>query len=101
MTGLLTTDEYTAIAKGLTFPTQAFINGAFRPAQSGRTFDTPNPATGKVLAKIAACDEKDVDFAVTKAREAFEDGRWSRLHPKERKEAIIRLAKLKIGRAHV
>ena len=94
MTGLLTTDEYTAIAKGLTFPTQAFINGAFRPAQSGRTFDTPNPATGKVLAKIAACDEKDVDFAVTKAREAFEDGRWSRLHPKERKEAIIRLAKL-------
>ena len=94
MTGLLTTDEYTAIAKGLTFPTQAFINGAFRPAQSGRTFDTLNPATGKVLAKIAACDEKDVDFAVNKAREAFEDGRWSRLHPKERKEAIIRLAKL-------
>ena len=47
MTGLLTTDEYTAIAKGLTFPTQAFINGAFRPAQSGRMFDTLNPATGK------------------------------------------------------
>ena len=54
MTGLLTTDEYAAIAKGLTFPTQAFINGAFRPAQSGRTFDTLNPATGKVLAKVAA-----------------------------------------------
>ncbi len=29
-----------------------------------------------------------------KARDAFEDGRWSRLHPRDRKEALIRLAKL-------
>jgi acyl-CoA reductase-like NAD-dependent aldehyde dehydrogenase len=35
-----------------------------------------------------------VDFAVEKARDAFEDGRWSRLHPSERKEVLIRLAKL-------
>ena len=94
MTGLLTTEEYKAIAKGLSLPTQAFIDGAFRPAQSGRTFDTHNPATGKVLAKVAACDANDVDFAVTKARAAFDDGRWSKLHPRERKEALIRLARL-------
>ncbi len=94
MTGLLTTEEYKAIAKGLTIPTQAFINGAFRPAQSGRTFETLNPATGEALAKVAACDAADVDFAVIKAREAFDDGRWSKLHPRERKEALIRLVKL-------
>jgi gamma-glutamyl-gamma-aminobutyraldehyde dehydrogenase len=35
-----------------------------------------------------------VDFAVEKARDAFEDGRWSRLHPSERKAVLIRLAKL-------
>jgi gamma-glutamyl-gamma-aminobutyraldehyde dehydrogenase len=94
MSELLTTEEYKAIAAGLTFPTQAFIDGAFRPAKSGATFDTIDPATGKVLAKVAACGAGDVDFAVEKARDAFEDGRWSRLHPGERKEVLIRLAKL-------
>lgn len=94
MSELLTTEEYKAIAAGLTFPTQAFIDGTFRPAKSGATFDTIDPATGKVLAKLAACGAADVDFAVEKARDAFEDGRWSRLHPGERKEVLIRLAKL-------
>ncbi len=94
MSDLLTTEEYKAIAVGLSFPTQAFIDGAFRPAQAGKTFDTINPATGAVLAQVAACDASDVDFAVEKARDAFEDGRWSRLYPRERKEVLIRLAKL-------
>lgn len=91
---LLTTEEYKAIAAGLSFPTTAFIDGHFRPAISGKTFDTVNPATGAVLAKVAACGPEDVDLAVQKARDAFEDGRWSRLHPKERKEVLIKLAKL-------
>ena len=94
MSDLLTTEEYKAIARGLTLPTQAFIDGAFRPAISGRTFDGVNPATGAVLAEVAACGVEDVDFAVQKARDAFEDGRWSRLHPAERKAVLIRLAKL-------
>ena len=59
-----------------------------------KTFDTVNPATGTVLAKVAACGSEDVDLAVAKARDAFEDGRWSRLRPSERKEILIRLAKL-------
>ena len=91
---LLTTEEYKAIAKSLSLPTQAFIDGSFRPAISGKTFDTVNPATGEVIAKIAACGSADVDLAVEKARDAFEDGRWSRLHPRDRKEVLIRLAKL-------
>ncbi len=94
MSDLLTTQEYQAIAKDLSLPTQAFIDGSFRAAQSGATFDTVNPATGDVLAKIASCDGADVDLAVEKARDAFEDGRWSRLHPSERKEVLIKLAKL-------
>lgn len=91
---LLTTEEYKAIAAGLSLPVQAFIGGSFRPAKSGKTFDTVNPATGEVLAKVAACGAEDVDFAVQKARDAFEDGRWSRLHPRDRKEVLIKLAKL-------
>ncbi|WGR62159.1 aldehyde dehydrogenase (plasmid) [Paracoccus ferrooxidans] len=94
MTDLLSTEDYRAIAAGLSFPTQAFIDGAFRPALSGRTFATTNPATGAALAEIAACDAQDVDLAVAAARAAFEDGRWSRLHPGERKEVLLRLAAL-------
>jgi len=94
MTDLLTTDEYKAIAAGLEIPTGAFIDGSFRPASSGDTFASVNPVTGGTLADIAACGAADVDFAVQKARDAFEDGRWSRLAPAGRKEALIRLAKL-------
>ena len=94
MSDLLTKEEYKAIASGLSMPTQAFVDGSFRPAKSGKTFDTLNPATGDVLAKVAACGAEDVGFAVQKARDAFEDGRWSRLHPGERKAVLIRLAKL-------
>ncbi len=94
MGGLLTTKEYNSIAAGLSMPSQAYIDGAFRPAASGKTFDTFNPATGAVLARVAACGADDVNFAVAKARDAFEDGRWSRLHPAERKRALLELARV-------
>ena len=94
MSELLTTEEYKAIAAGLTPPTQAFIDGSFRPAASGKTFVSTNPANGEKIADIAACDASDVDFAAEKARDAFEDGRWSRLHPGERKDVLIKLTKL-------
>ncbi|WP_319544751.1 aldehyde dehydrogenase [Ruegeria conchae] len=92
--GLLTKDEYESIAAHLDLPTGAFIDGGYRPAISGQVFETVNPATGAVLTSIAACGVEDVDFAVEKAREAFEDGRWSKMHPSERKDVLIRLCKL-------
>ena len=91
---LLTQEEYQAIADNLALPNNAFIDGSYRPAGTGKTFETVNPATGAKLAEIAACDANDVDFAVQKARDAFEDGRWSRLHPSDRKDVLIRLCKL-------
>lgn len=91
---MLTTEEYGAIAADLSPATSAFIDGGFRPASSGKTFDSVNPATGDVIAKVSACAAEDVDFAVLKAREAFDDGRWSRLHPSDRKDVLIRLCKL-------
>ena len=91
---LLTRDEYHAIADSMSFPSGAFIDGGFRPSMSGKTFPTINPATGKKLADVADCGADDVDFAVQKAREAFDDGRWSAMHPAERKAILIRLGKL-------
>ncbi|MEI4472279.1 aldehyde dehydrogenase [Frigidibacter sp. MR17.24] len=94
MAELLTTEEYRAIAAGLDLPQNAFIDGGFRPAIGGATFETVNPATGAVLTRVAACGAADVDLAVAKAREAFEDGRWSRLPPGARKAVLLRLARL-------
>ena len=94
MSDLLTHEEYIAIEKSLNFPTNAFINGKFKSSKSGKTFETKNPATGKVITNIAACNSEDVDHAVVKAREAFDQGHWSKLHPSERKQALIKLSKL-------
>ncbi|MFF7708552.1 aldehyde dehydrogenase family protein [Pseudomonas sp. NPDC007930] len=94
MSDLLTTAEYAAIAHSLQFPSGAFIDGAFRPAASGNTLETVNPATGETLTTLAACAQADVDYAVRKAREAFDDGRWRLQHPGERKQVLLKLAKL-------
>ena len=94
MSDLLTHEEYIAIEKSLNFPTNAFINGQFKSSKSGKKFETKNPATGKVIANISACNSEDVDHAVVKAREAFDQGHWSKLHPSERKQALIKLSKL-------
>jgi gamma-glutamyl-gamma-aminobutyraldehyde dehydrogenase len=83
----------TAVAK-LKFRTEAFIDGKFVKAQSGKTFITENPATGKPLARIAACDTADVDRAVRAARRAFERGDWSRQKPGDRKKLLLRFADL-------
>lgn len=97
---LLTAAQYAALAGSIALPTQAFVDGGWRPALSGRTFESTNPATGRVLAQIAACGAEDVDAAVAAAKAAFEDGRWSRLAPAERKHILLRFADLLEKNAH-
>jgi len=94
MSTLLTHNEYSVIAKNLTFSVNPFVNGKFSKPLSGNTMETINPATGDVLATVAACGAEDVDAAVIVAQQAFDSGKWSRLHPNERKEIIIELANL-------
>ncbi len=53
-----------------------FIGGQWVAAQSGQTFETLNPSTGKPLARLASAGQADVDAAVAAAREAF--ARWSK-----------------------
>lgn len=90
---LLTRDEYAALAADMEFPAAAFIDGRYCKG-SGKVLETTNPATGQVLARIAACNSEDVDLAVARARTAFDQGHWSRLHPAERKRLLLRFARL-------
>jgi len=90
----LSHDDWKAHASALHIRGQAFIDGKFVDAQSGKRFDSLNPATETVLAEVAECDSADVDLAVAAARRAFDDGRWSRKPPAERKAVLLRLAEL-------
>ncbi len=99
MTDLLTHAEYQALAAEIDLPRTPFIDGKFR-AGSGPMMDTVNPATGAVICQISTAGSDDVDLAVEKAREAFDDGRWAKLHPSERKDVLIRLCKLITRRKH-
>ncbi|ANO35053.1 aldehyde dehydrogenase PuuC [Vibrio breoganii] len=83
-----------AKAEALSFRTQAFINGEFVNSVSGDTFEVINPATGRLLAHVARCDEADVNLAVDAARNAFESRVWSGLAPADRKEVLLNYAKL-------
>ncbi|MGV9383797.1 aldehyde dehydrogenase family protein [Nonomuraea sp. NPDC003707] len=74
-------------------PRQLFIDGRWVDAASGRTFATPNPATGRPLAQVAEADAEDVERAVRAARRAF-DGPWSRLTPSERGRLIWKIGDL-------
>ena len=80
--------------KKLNFQTKAIIAGRSVDAISGKTFETFNPANGKVLAKIARCEKADADAAVKAARNAFENGPWPKMSPAERKVILQRFATL-------
>jgi phenylacetaldehyde dehydrogenase len=75
-------------------PRQLFINGQWADAASGQTFETPNPATGETLARVAEGDAEDINRAVRAARAAFDDGPWSRMTPSERGRIIWRIGDL-------
>ena len=92
--GFKSKEYYEQIAKGLCFQTRAFIDGEFTAASQGGTFETVNPANGKVITSISSCLKEDVLRAEKAARKAFEEGSWIRKSPAEKKEILVRLADL-------
>jgi phenylacetaldehyde dehydrogenase len=69
------------------------IGGQRRMALSGKTFDTPNPATGRRLATVAEGQAEDIDAAVKAPRAAF-DGPWSSLTPSQRAKILWKIGDL-------
>ena len=75
-------------------PRQLFINGQWAEAVSGKTFETPDPATGETLARVAEGETEDINRAVKAARKAFDEGPWSRMTTSERGRIIWRIGDL-------
>ena len=69
-----------------------FINGEFVAPQSGKYFDTINPANETKLAEVADANAEDVNRAVSAARNAY-DKVWSKMPAKERSKYIYRIAR--------
>ncbi|MGL4221664.1 MAG: aldehyde dehydrogenase family protein, partial [Shewanella sp.] len=89
-----TRSDWENLAASLTINGKAFINGEYRDASSGNTFDCISPIDGRLLAQVASCDLLDTNIAVANAREVFESGVWSKATPVKRKQVMIRFAEL-------
>ena len=95
----VTSDDITSkvspkIRRFVTTNRRMLINGDWVDANSGDTFHVYNPATGEVMAHVAAGDHADIESAVKSARRAFEEGPWSRMTHADRGKLIWKLADL-------
>ncbi len=70
-----------------------FIGGEWVESESSGVQEIFNPATGEVIARAPRGSESDVQRAVEAATRAF-DGGWGDSTPKERSEALLKLASL-------
>ena len=89
-----TYQEWQALRNTISLHSDAYINGAFTPAQSGDRFDCINPTDESLLAKVASCDEADVNLATAAAKASFKSGAWSNMAPNKRKRILQKWADL-------
>ncbi|MFT4307559.1 MAG: aldehyde dehydrogenase family protein [Microbacterium sp.] len=73
---------------------ELWIGGGWRTPREGGRYDVEDPATATVIGEAGAATTADVADAVTAAREAFDDGRWSGLPARERSRVLLRAAQL-------
>ena len=73
---------------------QMIVGGKPADAASGEQIDVIDPGTGQTIAQAPRGTAQDVDAAVVTARKAFDDGRWTRIPPRQRERILWRLADL-------
>lgn len=66
-----------------------YINGQF--IETVEKQNIINPSTGKVIAEASLASEKEVELAVSSARNAFDNGPWPQLPLSERREFILKI----------
>lgn len=81
-------EEFLQGVKGL------YIDGDYKPAISGKTFNVINPATEEIIAQVSEAQPEDIDVAVAAARKAFDEGEWTKMETAERSHLIYKFANL-------
>lgn len=69
-----------------------YINGTLSSATSGERFDTYNPATGEVIARLQHASANDIAQAITSAKQGF--AIWSRMTATERSRILLKAVKI-------
>jgi betaine-aldehyde dehydrogenase len=78
---------------------ELYLNGRFVPADSRRTLDVLDPATGDAIARVPDANTVDVSRAVEAARRAFDEGAWRTSTAQERGRILFNLARMVRERA--
>lgn len=73
---------------------QLLIAGAWRDASDGTSFETFDPASGALLARLAKGTAADAYEAVAAARAAFESDAWRAMTPSARGKLLWRIGDL-------
>lgn len=71
-----------------------YINGEKVIPEGEETFETFNPVNNEPIAKIYKAGEKEVEMAITAARNAFDNGIWGKTSNKERSDILYKAANL-------
>ncbi|AWB69148.1 aldehyde dehydrogenase PuuC (plasmid) [Saccharobesus litoralis] len=74
--------------------TTAVIDGHAYPVTSARQIEKVSPVDGRALPSVGIGSQADVDHAVSVARAAFEDKRWSGLDFSQRRKILLKFADL-------
>jgi len=76
------------------FEARHLINGAWQDSADGATTERFSPSHGVVVSHAAKGGKVEADAAITAARAAFDDGRWSGLSGKARAVVLLKVADL-------
>ena len=74
-----------------------FIDGAWKPAASGKTLPVLNPATGEAIGTVAHAEKADLDAALAAAQKGF--AAWRKVSAHDRYRLMRKAADILRGRA--
>jgi succinate-semialdehyde dehydrogenase/glutarate-semialdehyde dehydrogenase len=74
-----------------------FIDGAWKPAVSGKTLPVLNPATGETIGTVAHAEQADLDLALAAAQKGFET--WRKVSAYDRYKLMRKAADILRSRA--
>lgn len=69
-----------------------YINGEYVSAKDGTSFEVVDPGTEEQIATVSEAGVEDINEAVKAAKEAFEEGPWTKMEPAERSRILYKFA---------
>lgn len=84
----------TEMLKHLNIEKRAFINGEYTEAVDKHTITKKSPIDGRDISGLSACNKKDIDLAVSCAKQAYQNRVWVDTPPAQKKKILLELADL-------